>query len=354
MPSSSSQKAIVIQGIKEVELVPDRPIPNLRDDYILVKTAAVALNPTDWKHIDYLGVDGALSGCDFAGTVEDVGKAVTKQWKKDDRVAGFAHGGDVVQHENGAFAEYIVAKGDIQMAIPDSVSFEHAATLGVGVFTVGQGLYQSLELPLPTEPAKEPFPLLIYGGSTATGSLAIQFAKLSGLRVITTSSPKNFDFCKSVGADAVFDYNNPSAAGQIRGYTNDKLEYAFDTISVEQSAAICAAALSSGSGCAYSSLLPVKLPRQDIENKYTLVYTVANEYFRMGEKGPEFPAKQQDFDFAKKFCGIAEKLLADGKFKVHPPSVRKGGLKGVLDGLQELREGKVSGMKLVYKISETR
>lgn len=171
--------------------------------------------------------------------------------------------------------------------------------------------------------------------------------------MITTSSPKNFDLCKSVGADAVFDYNNPSAAEQIRSYTNDKLEYAFDIISVEQSAAICAAALSSGSGCAYSSLLPVKLPRQDIENKYTLVYTVANEYFRMGEKGPEFPAKQQDFDFAKKFCGIAEKLLADGKFKVHPPSVRKGGLKGVLDGLQELREGKVSSMKLVYKISET-
>lgn len=162
MPSTSSQKAIVVQGIKEVELVSDRPIPKLRDDYILVKTAAVALNPTDWKHIDYLGVDGALTGCDYAGTVEDVGKAVTKQWKKGDHVAGFAHGGDVVQHENGAFAEYIVAKGDIQMAIPDSVSFEHAATLGVGVFTVGQGLYQSLGLPLPTEPAKESFPVLIY------------------------------------------------------------------------------------------------------------------------------------------------------------------------------------------------
>ena len=353
MPSNPTQKAIVIRGLKKAELVSDRPIPNLRDDYILVKTAAVALNPTDWKNIDNLGMDGALSGCDYAGTVEEVGKGVSKQWKKGDRVAGFAHGGDVVQHENGAFAEYIVAKGDIQMAVPDGVSFEEAATLGIGVFTVGQGLYQSLGLPLPTEPAKEAFPVLIYGGSTATGSLAIQFAKLSGLMVITTSSPKNFSLCKSVGADAVFDYNDPSAAEEIRKRTDNKLKYAFDTISVEQSAAICAAALSSASGCTYSSLIPAKLPRQDIENKYTLVYTIANEYFRMGQQGPEFPAEQQDFDFAKKFGGIAEKLLAEGKFKVHPPSVRKDGLKGVLEGLQELREGKVSGAKLVYKISET-
>ena len=349
----STQNAIVIRAAKKAELVSDRSIPKLRDDYILVKTATVAINPTDWKHIDFLATEGALAGCDYAGTVEEVGKLVTKQWKKGDRVAGFAHGGDAVQRENGSFAEYIVAKGDVQMAIPNGVSFEEAATLGVGVFTVGQGLYQSLGLPFPTEPAKEAFPVLIYGGSTATGSLAIQFAKLSGLTVIATSSPKNFSLCKSIGADAVFDYNDPSAAEQIRHYTNNNLKYAFDTISLEQSAAICAAALSSASGCTYSSLLKVKLPRDDIENKYTLVYTVANEYFRMGQEGPEFPAKREDFEFAKKFGDIAEKLLAEGKFKVHPPSVRKGGLKGVLEGLQEMREGKVSAEKLVYRVSET-
>ena len=62
--------------------------------------------------------------------------------------------------------------------IPDFLTFEGAATLGVGVTTVGQALYMTLKLPLPTEPAKTPFPVLIYGGSTATGTLAIQYAKL--------------------------------------------------------------------------------------------------------------------------------------------------------------------------------
>ncbi len=120
----------------------------------------------------------ALSGCDYAGTVEEVGPKVKKPFKKGDRICGLCHGANLLQHEDGAFAEYIVAKGDIQIRIPPEITFEEAATLGVGITTVGQSLYQSLQLPLPTAPAKDGFPVLIYGGSTATGTLAIQFAKL--------------------------------------------------------------------------------------------------------------------------------------------------------------------------------
>jgi len=62
--------------------------------------------------------------------------------------------------------------------IPEGKSFEETASLGAGVTTVGQALYHNLKLPWPTEPAEEPFLILIYGGSTATGTLAIQHAKL--------------------------------------------------------------------------------------------------------------------------------------------------------------------------------
>lgn len=62
---------------------------------------------------------------------------------------------------------------------PEHVSFEEAATLGVGITSVGQALYMTLKLPLPGEEPIQGAPfLLISGGSTATGTLAIQFAKL--------------------------------------------------------------------------------------------------------------------------------------------------------------------------------
>lgn len=121
---------------------------------------------------------GALVGCDFAGIVEEVGKGVTKQWKKGDRIAGFAHGGNHVQHEDGAFAEYILVKGDVALPIPDNLSFEKAATLGVAFVTVGQGLYQKMELARPSRPSTEGKFILIYGGSGGMGSFGIQFAKL--------------------------------------------------------------------------------------------------------------------------------------------------------------------------------
>ena len=173
----------------------------------------------------------------------------------------------------------------------------------------------------------------------------------SGLTVLTTCSPRNFDLVKSLGATAAFDYNSPDCAKQIRDYSNNNLKYAFDCIALADSAKICADALSSTSGCVYSALLPVELPRNDVEKKFTLAYTAVGESFIFG--GKEFPASQEDLEFGKMFWELSEKLLSEGKFKVHPPSVRKEGLQGVLDGLQEMREEKVSGQKLVYKISET-
>jgi len=174
----STMKAIKIHAPKEATLESSAKVPSLRPTYILVKVECVALNPTDWKHIDYLANPGSTVGCDFSGTVVEVGSDVKKQWKKGDRIAGFTHGGNASNTEDGCFAEYAVAKGDYGMKIPEGVSFEDAATLGVGITTIGQGLYQSLELPWPDQPTKEKTPVLIYGGSTSTGLFAIQFAKL--------------------------------------------------------------------------------------------------------------------------------------------------------------------------------
>ncbi|KAK7538814.1 chaperonin 10-like protein [Phyllosticta citribraziliensis] len=342
-------KAIKIKtpGHAEVE---DVSTPQIRPGYVLVKTVAVALNPTDWKHIDFVPCEGSTSGCDFAGVVQELGPGVTDV-AVGDRIAGFAHGGNANNKEDGAFAEYLVAKAGPHMKIPESVSWEEAATLGVGITTVGQGLYQSLRLPLPEQPAKTKFPVLIYGGSTATGALAIQFAKLSGLDVITTCSPRNFDLVHSLGASAAFDYNSPTCGADIRAHTQNSLYHAFDCVSEHSSPTICAEALSTETSSkkpAYSALLNVEFPRQDVDARQTLGYTVVGEEFF--KFGANFPAKKEDFEFGKMFWALSQRLLEEKKFRVHQPDVRDGGLNGVLEGLNDLRQGKVSGKKLVYRI----
>jgi NADPH:quinone reductase-like Zn-dependent oxidoreductase len=175
-------KAIVLQGAPgKASYVTDRPYPALRPGYVSVDVKAIALNPADWKHIDYsiLNTKGHLVGCDYAGVVSQVGEGYSKTWKVGDRICGFVHGGNQHEAEDGAFAERIVVKADIQMRIPENLSFEEAATLGAGVITCGQGLFQYMGLDLPKKTATSNGKIiLIYGGSTATGSVGIQFAKL--------------------------------------------------------------------------------------------------------------------------------------------------------------------------------
>lgn len=174
-------KAIVMTGeTGKVALETDRPPPKLRPGYVLVTVKAVAVNPTDWKHADTWNTKGCLSGCDYAGVVAQTGTGYSKKWKVGDRICGFVNGGNELQPEDGAFAETIVARADVQIRVPDNMSFAEAATLGSGVWTAGQGLFQSMGLNNPATSQKLPNNeiILIYGGSTAMGSLGIQFAKL--------------------------------------------------------------------------------------------------------------------------------------------------------------------------------
>ncbi|OBR05068.1 Zinc-binding dehydrogenase [Colletotrichum higginsianum IMI 349063] len=351
------------QAVKTIEAgiakVVDVPIPALpADDYILVKTTAVAINPTDWKHVDLAdkaGCVGIWVGCDYAGIVEEVGKGVTKDFKKGDRICGPVNGSNALREIDGAFAKYIAVKGDLQIKTPDNISDEEAATLGIAVTTVGQGLYQSLNLPLPTEPTTDPSAtILIYGGSTAMGISGIQYARLSGYRVISTASPHNFEYLRSLGASEVLDYRSPTVSEDIRRLTGDRLTLAWDCQSTNESAVLVAKALSSSEGGVIGTLLPVdKKAVQDVnpkvEVKMSLYYTAFGEDFGYFGKRDAVP---ENYEFGKKFWDISRGLLADGKLKPIRVIKNQGGsgLDGVIVGLKELKEGKVSAGKLVYTI----
>lgn len=180
----------------------------------------------------------------------------------------------------------------------------------------------------------------------------------------TTASPRNFDYLRSLGADAVYDYNDGDAetlAARIRDATGGALALAWDCSPTPESARTCALAMKNSDGdkdetkALYSSLLPIDPavvkganPRADSE--WTLGYTAFGEEFsRMGKV---FPAKPEDRAFAAEFWERSRELLAAGTVKVARTAVDQGGagVEGILRGLDDLKEGRVSGTKLVYRL----
>ncbi|CZR61994.1 related to zinc-binding oxidoreductase ToxD [Phialocephala subalpina] len=357
---SLQNRGLVKTAVGKAALQPV-PIPKLRPEYILVKTIAVALNPTDWQTVDEKfrpGTMHSLLGCDAAGIVVEVGSKVTKKFEKGDRILGFSHGGNDLEPEDGCFANYILMKGDLCAHIPPNLSFEEAATLPCGLGTIGLGFYKHLELLFPTFPLEKKdsgTPILIYGGSSATGTLAIQFAKLSGLKVITTASPHNFELLKKLGADHVFDYHDPNCGAGINALTKNELTLVFDTITTTSSAKICAAAISTLPSPPlekkiYVNLMGIDFPCSDVENIFFLGYTMSGEAFEI--EGEKWDAVPEDYELGKKFISFSEKLLEEGVVRGHPVRMLEGGLEGILGGMEELKQGRVSGVKLVARVGE--
>ena len=160
---------------------------------------------------------------------------------------------------------------------------------------------------------------------------------------------------KSLGADAVFDYTSPTCGADIRKHTDGKLYYIWDTIgqdgSYEVGAAALPAAAPPGQKLYYGTIVnPDKKPREDVVFTHTSGYTAMGLAFEYN--GTKFPAKPEDYEFMKKWLVVAEKLLNEGKWKPHRPEVRDGGLNGILAGLDDLKNKKVSGVKLVYRVGE--
>lgn len=169
-----------------------------------------------------------------------------------------------------------------------------------------------------------------------------------------------------MGAEAAFDYNDPSCGKKINELTKDSLKLVFDCISEGSSPEICCAAVSS-SGGKVAYLLPAQHSRKDVESlvrdpypltvefklltqsQHVLGYTGIGEPFT--KYGRDFPASPEDYRVVSEMFMVAEKLYAERRLTAHPPKVGRQGFEGVLEGLQTMRDGKVSGVKLVHQIS---
>lgn len=125
--------------------------------------------------------------------------------------------------------------------------------------------------------------------------------------MITTCAPAQYERLKSLGADHCFDYHLSQTGDQIRRLTENRLRFAWDTIANENSARMCADALSTDPGARYGTTNPMKSPRADVESTAVVMYTMMGEAFKYGTTN--YPACRDDFEFAKRFMTLTESLL---------------------------------------------
>ena len=213
-------------GTKQAKLeVRPAPYTPPRENEIVVKNHAVAINPIDWL-IPVLGNIAFtwikypfVLGSDLAGEVVEVGSAVAR-FNVGDRVLGHAVGADKDRNTSaeGAFQNYTVVLAHMTAPIPDTLPYENAAVLPLALSTAACGLFQKDQLAL-DYPSLTPKPtgktLLVWGGSTSVGSNAIQLAVAAGYEVITTASAKNFDYVRKLGASQVFDYHSKTVVKDV-------------------------------------------------------------------------------------------------------------------------------------------
>ena len=158
-------------------------------------------------------------GIDVAGEVVEIGPKVTR-FQVGDRVVGHANGADKEYNSSahGAFQAYTVLLVNAASPIPNTLSFESAAVMPLGLSTAACGLFQKDQLGLQypsISPRQTGKTLLVWGGSTSVGCNAIQLAVAAGYEVITTCSTRNFDYVKRLGASRAFDYNSKTVVDDV-------------------------------------------------------------------------------------------------------------------------------------------
>lgn len=220
MSTRSSNHAAYLVGVGKPLEVREGPTGKPGSGQLRIRNGAVAINPVDWKMQDsgaFVQSWPTVLGCDLAGEVVEVGEGVG-DFKPGQRVLAHPVGlatGEVVED---AFQNYTIVRAVVTAPIPDDMSFEQACVLPLSLSTAADGLFGKSHLGFPypsNNPKKSGKTLLVWGGSSSVGSSVIQLAVAAGFDVVTTASKRNFEYCKKLGAKAVFDHSSPSIVGDL-------------------------------------------------------------------------------------------------------------------------------------------
>ncbi|KAH7176929.1 chaperonin 10-like protein [Dactylonectria macrodidyma] len=338
--------ALLLEQGKDL-VVEQRPVPEPKNDEILVRNHSIALNPVDWKQQSWgFGIETypTILGSDIAGTVESTGSE-QKDFKKGDRVIAWAGSRIIERLDGGAFQNWSIINPVTTSKLPDNIPFEQGAAIPLGLVTASTLLFDSVGVPLPqleSSATDGSGVVLIWGGSSSVGSNAIQLARRAGLKVLTTASPQHHEYLRSLGANAVFDYHSSTVVDDVIAAVTkagDSVEYAVDTISLTESLQVVTAILNKTGVKSKKLGLVLGWPEgvQKPEG-VEVVSTSARNIFNKTDIA--------DWVF-RDFLPTAlenETFVASPHVKLLP-----GGLDGLQAGLDTLKKG-VSGQKIVFTL----
>ncbi|KAL5498918.1 hypothetical protein ACEPAH_1436 [Sanghuangporus vaninii] len=321
------------------------PVPSPGPGEVLIQNVAVASNPKDWKVPLLIENYSAIEGNDVAGYIAKVDEGVT-EYKGGERVAGFSRT-RTLDSKYGAYAQYTVAAAATTFPIPQSTSFEEAATLPLAVATAFISLHKGLGIP--EKLSGEQKGIIINGASSSVGSYAVQLANRAGLFVIGIAGSSK-DYAKALGADVIVDYRDYKGealeSALIEAAKGKNVEYVYDAVSENGSIVLLSRVLSKVSPNGKGKVTYALTLSEDEQNQIP-------QGIETGRAGAG-TAYGQDQEFAARFYRqISQWLAASPPFKTNRAKILPEGLASVPKGLELLRNGQVHGEKLVYRIADT-
>ena len=209
LPSQMTVIGISKPGGPEVLLPETRSVPAPGPNEILIKVAAAGVNRPDvaQRSGSYPPPPGAsdLPGLEVAGEVVALGEGCHKH-KLGDKVMSLVAG--------GGYAQYCIAQDAQAMAVPPSLSLLEAGATPETLMTVWHNVFERGAL-------KQGETILIHGGSSGIGTMAIQLAKAFGSKVIVTVGAKDkADACLRLGADHAINYKTEDFVAASRSVTS--------------------------------------------------------------------------------------------------------------------------------------
>lgn len=228
-----------------------------------------------------------------------------------------------------------------------------AATIPLAALTASVALHKNLQLPTPWLPATASTPLVIYGASTSVGSFAIKLARASNIHPIIAIAGAGSKFVESLldssKGDAVFDYRDGAdeTIRKIRSHLEagkyGQPKHGLDPGIGSSSQKVLTEIVAKDG--AINLVMPSDTDTGSATKTITSVGTVHNQ--DNGVHGPDATG------LGLVMCRWFTKGLQTGAFKGHPFEVRPGGLTGVEQALKDLKSGKASAVKYVFRIAET-